>query len=104
MPHEWCQQSGSCWLKSFSQLESIPVPKFGLGEFVRIRWIHRESQEEFFDRGQVIGLTFSHNQRYMPGWHYFIRTIDYPSSPWIQPGYTDELHESEIETDISVNS
>lgn len=96
MTHQWCQHH-ECWLTSFAYPNSEEPPQFRLFQPVEVVWYHMEEKRWRVDRGKVIGVTRNYLPTYRKsGWWYFIQLSECDASPWIQPGYVDEVHESEL--------
>lgn len=98
MPYGWCQQSDDCWLRSlFAQSELTDLPRFRLGQIVEIPWTSEETHETRIDRGVIVGFTIADSQQWRePGWIYFIRLTEIPSSPWLPANFIEEVRESDL--------
>lgn len=70
MPHERCQRS-SCWLNSFFAIKDIPVPKFCLGQRVRLEYIRDDDGQTYVDEGVVMGV-FPAPPKWLAGWWYWV--------------------------------
>ena len=74
MPHEWCQQSGDCWLsRFFSSASPSGLPKFRIGQIVHIVWTDDDEQEHI-DTAEIFGIVQAcEGWLLIPGWWYVIR-------------------------------
>lgn len=74
--------------------QGVPAPKFHLFQPVTVY----SALDSFpADHGRIVGICFDPRQHLQTQWWY---TVEYPdgieSSPWLQPGYKDEVPESDI--------
>lgn len=75
-------------------LQGVAAPKFHLFQSVTVY----SALDSFpADHGRIVGICFDPQQHLQNQWWY---TVEYPegvaSSPWLQPGYKDEVPESDI--------
>ncbi|MBE9013599.1 hypothetical protein IQ250_25730 [Pseudanabaenaceae cyanobacterium LEGE 13415] len=98
MPYEWCRQSDDCWLRTlFAQTELSDLPRFRVGQIVEIPYFDLDTQEWKADRGVIVGFAIADALRFSePGWGYFVRLLNISSSPWLNPNYIEEAHETDL--------
>lgn len=98
MPHEVCQQGG-CWLSRFctKSLAGVPAPKFYLGQTVAAAWFSEERNAWVKDEGLIVGMQFQPPEALTEEWWYTVRLMNLGEyQPWLEPGYTDLIEESEL--------
>lgn len=66
----------------------IPLPKFRVGQWVRINWICEDVDNfedygrRFYDQGQIVGLNYYHSfDQFRSGWYYWVEWHTLASEP-----------------------
>ena len=76
--------------------QQTPWPKFRFGEWVSVPYYSEERNETFIDVGVVIGMVYN-SPNYSPGWWYFVKFAEMPSSPGLPMPYVDDVPECEMQ-------
>ena len=87
------------WIDQYRLLRGenqTPWPKFRFGEWVSVPYYCEERAETFIDVGVVVGMIHNPADR-SPGWWYFVRFTEMPSSPGLSMPYIDDVPEGDIQ-------
>lgn len=95
MPHERCQRSG-CWLNSFFAIKNIPLPKFHLGQRVRLEFVSEEDGQSCVHEGVVMGVYLAPPQ-WLEGWWYWVSWEVFSGAFSLPVPHLEEAHEDDLE-------